>query len=125
MPESERPRKILVMDDEADIRDLVGLMLAPRGIDIVKAADWSEGMTALRDHADIGLVLLDLTLPGASKTPVDAMHAIRPGTPVVIMSGYGAAHGNRLHGEHRPAAFLQKPFRPGTLFETVERYWKV
>jgi DNA-binding NtrC family response regulator len=110
------------MDDEADIRELVGLMLRPKGIDVIKAADWAEGMQALQEHADIEMVLLDLTLPGAVRTPVDAVQSVRQGTPVVVMSGYGAPPTEDMPGAYLPNAFLQKPFRPATLHETVERY---
>jgi len=74
-----------------------------------------------QEQADlIRLVLLDLTMPrlGGEQT-LEKLHAIRPGLPVILMSGY---HDQELFQRIRSigvADFLQKPFKQEQLREKV------
>jgi DNA-binding NtrC family response regulator len=113
-------QRVLVVDDEPDIRDLISLMLKTRGVDAIVAGNGEEGRKVLLDHPDgIDAVLLDLTMPDTD--PVALLATIRSmssDTPVLLMSGY--AHGAALTPEaHGFAGFLQKPFTPQALFDAL------
>ena len=56
---------ILIIDDDADLRDLVRLVLEPTNVDVVEAATCGEGIAALRANRErVRLVLLDYFMPG-------------------------------------------------------------
>src|SRR5438132_8347318 len=58
-------RRVLVVDDDADIRDSLAVLLTEEGCEVAKAADGASALRHLRkDHAC--LVLLDLMMPGIS-----------------------------------------------------------
>ena len=113
-------QRVLVVDDEPDIRDLISLMLKTRGVDVIVAGNGEEGRRVLMDHPDdIDAVLLDLTMPDTDPVALLAtIRSISTDTPVLLMSGY--AHGAALSPEaHGFAGFLQKPFTPQALFDAI------
>ena len=56
---------VLIIDDDADLRDLVRLVVEPTNVDLVEAATCIEGIAALRANRDrVCLVLLDYFMPG-------------------------------------------------------------
>lgn len=56
---------VLIIDDDADLRDLVRLVVEPVNVDVLGAATCIEGIAAFRDNGDrICLVLLDYLMPG-------------------------------------------------------------
>lgn len=63
--ENKRPLKILVVDDEPDVCDIMGDFLRDRGYDVVTALTRDEGITALTEKKP-QIALLDIRLKGAS-----------------------------------------------------------
>ena len=64
-------KSVLIIDDEPDIRDLVGMMLKVRSIPSLTASTADEGLAILGERSDdIGLILLDLSIPNSADTPV-------------------------------------------------------
>lgn len=83
--------QILVADDHKLVRD--GLKPFLQELDssaqILDAATIEEAMAAVEANPDIGLILLDLMMPGMDGLKgMDALRAKRPNVPVVIVSGY-------------------------------------
>ncbi|MCH8542258.1 MAG: response regulator transcription factor [Alcanivorax sp.] len=83
--------KILLIDDHALFRDGVALLLAELPVKpvVLEAEDCTSGCELLSTHADIGLILLDLELPGING--VDGLRQIRqdyPRTPVIVISAH-------------------------------------
>ncbi len=60
--------KILIADDEAEIRDLLHLYLEKDGYEVIEAADGAQALSALQDatlrNESIDLVILDVMMPG-------------------------------------------------------------
>lgn len=56
--------RILVVDDELDILNIVKAFLSDRGYDVVTANNGDEALKVVRAHSDVGLVLLDVVMPG-------------------------------------------------------------
>lgn len=55
--------KILIVDDEEVVRDLVGDIFEESSYTVIKARDGYEGLEALAEHADIAIVLTDIRMP--------------------------------------------------------------
>jgi CheY-like chemotaxis protein len=111
---------VLVVDDDLDVRELVGEMLHRIGFAVLSAQEGSEGLEMFRkQHRDIDLVLLDLTMPGISgEEALRRIHRIQPDQPVVLMSGYSEEFAAaRLEGPI--GGFLQKPFTNESLAEAL------
>ncbi len=103
---------ILIVDDEASVREVAREALVALGLDIVEAADGEEAVRVFRaDPCRFRGVLLDLSMPRMDGTETfRALRAIDPAVRVVLMSGYGAeAMESALSGAPR-AGFLEKPF---------------
>ena len=113
---------VLVVDDEADIRELIDEILSDEGYVVKVAADAVEARAARADNK-FDLVLLDIWMPGT-----DGISLLRewsePGDldcPVVMMSGHGtvdtAVEATRLGAFD----FVEKPLSLSKLLRTVER----
>lgn len=112
---------ILVADDEETVRDVAREMLEDHGLRVMVARDGKEALDLFSQHAnEIDAVLLDLTMPVMNGQEVlEYIHALRPKTPVILSSGYTEKDiSDRFRGFH-PTAFIQKPYLPDELEETV------
>ena len=101
--------KILVVDDEEDIRKLLRMVLEYEEYECVEAASGPEGIEAIRRDAP-DAVLLDIKMPGMDG--LEALQAIRskdPHTPVLMISGHGDIP-TAVEAIHAGAYdFLEKP----------------
>ena len=59
----ENPHRILVVDDEADIRSLLRILLEKEGHRVLEAADGIKALEILRDQGDVSLILMDIMMP--------------------------------------------------------------
>jgi DNA-binding NtrC family response regulator len=81
--------RVLIIDDEAMIRESLEVLLGLEGFSAVSAVDGEEGLRKLEEGV-YDLVLLDLALPGQSG--LDVLHTIRerqPQLPVIMITAYG------------------------------------
>ncbi len=103
----------LIIDDEPNIRRMVGALLASEGFEVRDAADGATGVAAAVE-ADPDVVLLDLMMPGSmdGMATLQALRAKLPDLPVIMMSGRAgladAVRATQL-GAHN---FLEKPLTP-------------
>lgn len=116
---------VLVIDDEDSVRDAIREILGSAGIPVITAVNGSSGVQIYQNQQqEIGLVLLDLSMPGLSGSETFAqLRRINPDVPVVLTSGYSESealgHFNN-HGSLR--GFIQKPFRMETLIRTISTH---
>jgi signal transduction histidine kinase/ActR/RegA family two-component response regulator len=112
---------ILLVEDEAVVRQLVAEILESNGYGVLQAGDGPSALELLRRHTGpVDLLVTDVVMPGMSGPEVaNAVAAMRPGTRVLYISGYtDSAIGH--HGVLEPGiAFLQKPFSGGDLTHKV------
>ena len=90
---AQRPRvpRVLVVDDEADLRELLELTMIGMGLDVDCAADLAEARALLARH-DYALCLTDMRLPdGEGLDLVAQLSGARPDTPVAVITAYGSA----------------------------------
>jgi len=86
-----RPPRVLVLDDEADLRELLEITLIKMGLDVDSAATLRQAR-ALFDEHDYALVLTDMRLPdGLGLELVREIAASGKGTPVAVITAYGSA----------------------------------
>ncbi len=114
---------ILVVDDEPELRELVATVARRLNLRSLSAGDGDEALLVFEQHAaTISCVVLDLTMPrrdGAST--FEALRALRPALPIVLMSGYSAHEISRRLAGAQPTAFLQKPFSTSDLIATLRQ----
>ncbi len=111
---------ILVVDDEQPVLELTSRILRQNGYATIEA-DTFDLALSLASSQDFQLLLTDSVMPGMSgPTLAERVLKLRPGLPVLYMSGYSAEalSARRIHDEG--AEFIQKPFTRHTLLEKVD-----
>jgi len=113
--------RVLVVDDEPDVREMIFEVLDAEGYDVVTVPD---GETALeRVYASrVDMVTLDLRMPGRdSKEVLAEMRRVSPATPVIVISGYASREVAQACLELGAFAVIQKPFEVAHLLGVLER----
>jgi CheY-like chemotaxis protein len=116
-------KTILVIDDEAEQRELVRTILRPNAYTILEAADYDDGLAVQNAHlGEIDLVLIDVSLPGRNGYELSkALLAIEPHLEVLFVSGYAGAELCRYFAMPvTDVHFLQKPVDPADLIGRVK-----
>ncbi|HZT76670.1 MAG TPA: sigma-54 dependent transcriptional regulator [Vicinamibacterales bacterium] len=102
--------RILVIDDEAAIRDSLRMTLEYEGYEFIGAATGQEGL-ALAEREAPDLVLLDVKMPGMDGLEVlDRLHAMNESLPVVVISGHGTISTAVEATKKGAFDFIEKPF---------------
>ena len=105
--------RILIVDDEANIRRMLSGVLRDEGYDTEEVASGEEALKRLQRAGDVDAVLLDLALPGMDG--LATLKAIRafPSPPIVIMmSGHGTIESAVQATKMGALDFLEKPLDP-------------
>jgi two-component system, NtrC family, nitrogen regulation response regulator NtrX len=114
---------ILVIDDEADIRDLVGGILEDSGYHVRGARDADEALDAIRRRRP-GLAILDIWLQGSRLDGLDLLSLIKehdPDLPVIVISGHGTIETAVSAIRKGAYDFIEKPFNADRLIVVVNR----
>jgi CheY-like chemotaxis protein len=107
---------ILVVDDEAVVRNFLQQALTRAGYEVRMAENGQEALAILSGPDPISLVLLDLVMPVMSGEEVlPHLIALRPGAPVIVSSGQSEEECMRKLRGAGVAGFLQKPYKLGAL----------
>ncbi|HTM52346.1 MAG TPA: PAS domain S-box protein [Bryobacteraceae bacterium] len=115
--------KVLVIDDEAGVRAVAAHTLRKCGFSVILAKDGEEGLALFRQQPEeIGLVLLDLTMPKMSGDEVlQELRRIRPAVKVIVSSGYDEQDDSDRFAGEGFAGFLLKPYQPLQLIDKACR----
>jgi len=117
--------RVLLMDDEQDIRNTAGSILTRLGYDVAFAKDGGEAIelykTALKTDAPFDAVIMDLTVPGGlgGKETIERLLVIDPAVRAIVSSGYS---NDPIMAEHRAYGFrgvIEKPYRTQQLAKVV------
>jgi two-component system OmpR family response regulator len=112
-------RRILVIDDEAHIREVVHYALSKDGFDVTAVADGESGLAKHRE-GDFQLVVLDVSLPGIDGLEVcRQLRAAKP-TPVLFLSARAEEIDRVVGLELGGDDYLTKPFSPRELVARVK-----
>jgi signal transduction histidine kinase len=102
-------KRVLVVDDDPDIRSVLEDRLSAHGYEVVSAADGSAALTAL-DHGTFDLVLLDVELPGTKGLSIlSHIHHTWSHLPVIMMTGHGSISLAVQAMKEGAADFMTKP----------------
>lgn len=114
--------RILIVDDEPDMRLAVRNVLKLRGYEISEAGDGPSALAMVRESRP-DLVLLDIRLPGMDGIEVlDGLKKMDDSLPVVMITGYGHIQSAVDVMKLGASEYLQKPFENAQLVETVKKF---
>jgi DNA-binding response OmpR family regulator len=114
-----RGERIVLVDDELDIRRTLARLLSESGYQVQTAANGADAL-ALIDDRPPDLLVLDYAMPGLSGLDVaKAARANHPQLPILFMSGF--ADPKMLEEEMPAARLLRKPFGNNELFSAIRR----
>ena len=114
--------KILIADDEKDVRDLVRFTFERRGFEVVEATDGIEAVTLARRELP-ALILLDAMMPGMSGYEASRELKKAEATkeiPIVFLSAKGQTYEVIEGLEAGAIAYIVKPFAPKELVAQVQ-----
>jgi DNA-binding response OmpR family regulator len=117
-----KPRVLLVDDDE-DVRHMTRVALGFEGFDIVEAADGAAGLASVRDQRP-DAVVLDVMMPGLDG--IDVLRELRAdeslaGLPIVLLTAKAGVSAEQEGWNAGATAYLTKPFTGTALAATLRR----
>lgn len=112
---------ILVVDDEEVVRTTARTALERDGHEVLTASGGAEGLEIFREHRNrIGLILLDMSMPGLSGSETLAeVRKLSAWVPVAIISGYSEQEISARLGGMQSLNYIQKPFTAASLAGSV------
>jgi PAS domain S-box-containing protein len=119
--------RVLLMDDEAPLRDAIGQVLGGLGYSVTLAADGAEAIDLYRKAADAGhpfdAVMLDLTVPGGmgGKEAIQQLRKSYPDIKAIVSSGYSEDPIMAQYQEHGFIGVATKPYRISELSDLLRR----
>ncbi len=117
-------RRILVIDDEIFIRDLLRDFFSKLNFVVVTAADGNAGIAEYR-QSTFDVVLIDLKMPGKSGIEtLRELHQIQASTPMIVMTGYPTIDSSIAALRLGASDYIIKPFKLQELKEVVDRVIK-
>jgi two-component system alkaline phosphatase synthesis response regulator PhoP len=117
-------KKILVVDDETDLTELVSKWLTSKGYDVLVANDGSEGLR-LAKESEPTLIILDIKMPGMDGFEVlDKLRAETDTrfTPVIMLTQKRETESMLKAQNHGTTDYIMKPFSVEELLRVVKRY---
>lgn len=118
------PKRVLVVDDEAVVREAFEAALIAKGYEVVLAGDGREGLRILRQER-FDLIFLDILLPTMSGASLlKAVKRRDPQAIVVLITGFPDHDETLAALEHGPAMLLRKPIKLTDIHAVLEIVFK-
>jgi CheY-like chemotaxis protein len=122
-PRDDGGRRILLVDDEAMVRETLATSLEDAGYTVLTVADGAEALDLLRSPVLVDILVTDLSMPG-----IDGLAVIRQaqrersGLPAVLLTGYAGYGAQLAVGESVSGAFslVRKPVTAAQLADRIE-----
>jgi len=114
---------ILIVDDEADIRDIISDLLGDEGYSARTAYDADSAFASIEAAAP-DLIILDIWLQGSRMDGIEILKSVKrdnPGVPIVIISGHGNIEVAVAAVQQGAYDFIEKPFNMNQLLVVVVR----
>ena len=119
-PYPEVVPRVLVIDDDSTVADVVAAYLERAGMDVDVVADGVAGLAVAKDHRP-DVVLLDLMLPGPDGLEVcRQLRLVHPGLPVIMVTARGEEPDRVLGLQIGADDYVTKPFSPRELVLRVQ-----
>jgi DNA-binding response OmpR family regulator len=117
-----RTPKLLLVEDERLLRDLVAQFLRAQSFQVVEAVDGPDGVARFGQDGPFDLALVDLNIPGFSGVEVCRhLRQARPAQKILICSASVTADSERLLRDLGVVHFLTKPYHPQSLLVHIDR----
>jgi DNA-binding NtrC family response regulator len=113
--------RILIVDDEEVLRDVLDVVLRREGFDVISASSGEEALNLL-DNEEVDLMILDIMLPGISG--IDTLRSVRisnPNLPVIIITAFSSIDGAIEAMKHGAFHYIPKPFKNEEVILTVNK----
>src|SRR5436305_10796414 len=114
--------RILIVDDEEVLRDVLETVLRREGFDVLLASSGEEALNVLDSSEEVDLVILDIMLPGISG--IDTLRSIRvstPSLPVIIITAFSSIDGAIEAMKHGAFHYIPKPFKNEEVVHTINK----
>ncbi len=120
--------RILIIDDDKDVREATQILLAANGYDPVTADSGRSGIDLIAKNA-VDLVILDVFMPGMDGlTTAQAIHRGHPNLPIIAVSGFMFGGQcptmpgfDSMATEAGAISTLYKPFKPAQLVQAIQK----
>jgi len=110
-----KKKRLLIVDDEGDLRDLLGRVLTTEGYEIVTASDGAEAIGILRKET-FDVALLDILMPEENGlTVLKHIQEHHPGMKSIMITAYSNLHTAIEAKGFGASEFISKPYK----FETI------
>jgi CheY-like chemotaxis protein len=119
-PDDMRTRKVLLVEDNVSVRELLRVLLETEGYEIVEATDGSDGLAQAEESLP-DLMILDLMMPGLDGESVLERLRSHPElskVPVLVVSGKYESLG-RLKDQLGEENVFPKPFEPSKMMDRI------
>jgi len=117
--------RVLVIDDEAHVRQAVSLVLEQGGYEVIEAADGEEAIAMIKSYPSgfsAQAIICDLNLPKVNGHELIAfIRQQLPTIPVIVLTGYPDVQGAAALFKQGVVDYLIKPGRADTLLDAVRR----
>lgn len=112
---------ILVVDDEAIVRDVAAAMLKTTDYNVLIAESGNQAVKLFGEVGDsVSLVILDMAMPGMDgKETLEALQKLRPDVRVILSSGHTEEVAISTIGSAGTVGFLHKPYKVKNLLAAV------
>ena len=99
---------VLIVDDNTEVREVMAVILGSLGYEVLTAGDGAAALELIRSHCGIDLLVSDIVMSGGVTgfELAERARALRPGLPVLLMSGYPAGTVEKYN-----FPILHKPYR--------------
>jgi DNA-binding NtrC family response regulator len=114
---------LLLVEDEEGLRIAIATMLRKKGLKVIEAGDGWAAMDMIRHREqEIDLILLDMTIPGASSHEVvGEVQRIRPEASIILTTAYGRETAGSFFDAPQMKGFIRKPYRFAELMDLLSR----
>ncbi|MTK09262.1 MAG: response regulator transcription factor [Hungatella sp.] len=112
-------QQILVVDDDADIREVIRIQLENKGYLVLEAANGNDAVNTVRENPDIDLIILDIMMPGMSGIEACAQIRTFHSAPVLFLTAKSKETDKNDAYENGGDDYLVKPFSQAELFMKI------
>ncbi|MBD3166994.1 response regulator [bacterium] len=123
MPDTEGGSKILLVDDEEDVRIIASQMLKAMGYSVQTASDGFEGLEQFKvDPTSFSVILLDYSMPGMDGIEtMKELRKLRDDVPILFSTGFSDDQTMQEMEAMHVDGVVQKPFMISELIDAIKK----
>ena len=117
-------KNILIVDDEENIREIIGEFLETLGYNVFEASNGEEAIMAC-GKAKFDLVITDIRMPKMNGLKLlKTLKTVMPDLPVILMTGYQPSKNQETNLSVKADGYLLKPFSLNSLRQAILKVFK-